>query len=124
MLTANKHIIGNAKCMPQLSRVSILLVVGIFLELASFAWFAEAVQVNLTPDSLSDSGYDNNKRAGFVGMRGKKSDPEDEYFLNYWNPSWPDMLEKGKRAGFVGMRGKKSHGNSYFLHLYLIRVYY
>ena len=118
MLTTNKYIIGNAKCMPLLSRVSILLSVGFFLEFASFACFAEAVPVNLAPDSLSDSGYDNIKRAGFVGMRGKKSDPEDEqyYFLNYWNPSWPDMLENGKRAGFVGMRGKKSHGNSYFLH--------
>ena len=37
-----------------------------------------------------------NKRAGFVGMRGKKmaEDDEDGFALN-------------KRAGFVGMRGKK-----------------
>jgi len=47
------------------------------------------------------------KRAGFVGMRGKKSDsievPTDDFYENN-----PKMLYQSKRQGFVGMRGKKS----------------
>lgn len=51
------------------------------------------------------------KRAGFVGMRGKKdySDGEDESeddpdaYMQYLIPDHP------KRAGFVGMRGKKDN---------------
>ena len=39
------------------------------------------------------------KRAGFVGMRGRRADAE-----------WEQAIMALKRAGFVGMRGKKSSG--------------
>merc|ERR1711973_450049 len=44
------------------------------------------------------------KRAGFVGMRGKKEAGlmEDMYEND------PDILYESKRQGFVGMRGKKA----------------
>merc|ERR1712029_1088206 len=46
------------------------------------------------------------KRAGFVGMRGKKSntieDQSEEFYENN-----PQPLFTNKRQGFVGMRGKK-----------------
>ena len=40
------------------------------------------------------------KRAGFVGMRGKKSMP--------YESDESEMAAVAKRAGFVGMRGKKA----------------
>ena len=44
------------------------------------------------------------KRAGFVGMRGKKN------LENLWNDLYDTepMYPEQKRSGFVGMRGKKS----------------
>ena len=64
------------------------LGLGLFA-LASMASEAEAMEL---------------KRAGFVGMRGKKS-MENLYQDMYdTDPSFPEV----KRSGFVGMRGKKS----------------
>merc|ERR1712193_60500 len=46
------------------------------------------------------------KRAGFVGMRGKKSsDIETASMEDMYED--PDILYESKRQGFVGMRGKK-----------------
>ena len=102
MLAMNKNVPVNAKCMERtgskLGKIGIILSLGILLEVASFISVTEA----------SDNAYDSMKRAGFVGMRGKKSEMED--------PLLHLMYEGGygmnKRAGFVGMRGKKSLGNS------------
>lgn len=81
----------------KLNRISLLLLVGVIFEFASFAAFTEAVPLAPAEDLSYNAGY---KRAGFVGMRGKKSDNEVD-------SSWPDMMHK--RAGFVGMRGKKDN---------------
>ena len=121
MLAMDKNFALNAKCTERtgskLGKIGILLSVGILLEVASFVSYTEAVQVKLAPGSLSDNVYDSVKRAGFVGMRGKKSDVEDDVdplTQLMWNPSWPNLH---KRAGFVGMRGKKSYGNVKLCHL-------
>ena len=54
-----------------------------------------ALLKNNLPHLIKDP-YDLYKRAGFVGMRGKKDSLEDG-----------NNLLVNKRAGFVGMRGKK-----------------
>ena len=43
------------------------------------------------------------KRAGFVGMRGKKSQSDYQRYLR--RPTLLDLMPRQVRAGFVGMRG-------------------
>ena len=109
MLAINKNVTSNAKCMDRtgsnLGKIIILLFFGVLVEF-SFVSFTVGAQ-------LPSNAHDSVKRAGFVGMRGKKSDVEDDVNpLTHlmWNPSWTEF---DKRAGFVGMRGKKSSGNLY-----------
>jgi len=68
---------------------SLSLLLRLSLALVVASTLAEAMEV---------------KRAGFVGMRGKKEAGlmEDMYEND------PDILYESKRQGFVGMRGKKS----------------
>lgn len=47
------------------------------------------------------------KRAGFVGMRGKKEDSNLEDLIMDLYSQDPELFEETKRSGFVGMRGKK-----------------
>ena len=82
------------------------LLFGILLEIASYAALTEAAPA----DNLPENAFETSKRAGFVGMRGKKSDSEgdvDALTQLMYSGSWPSLH---KRAGFVGMRGKKSYG--------------
>ena len=45
------------------------------------------------------------KRAGFVGMRGKKS---KNYWPSFWYaPALPQRESRGSSSGFVGMRGRR-----------------
>lgn len=76
----------------------------------------DAMHLSSAPDNIPDNAYESVKRAGFVGMRGKKSEMEDDQ-------SWPSF--NNKRAGFVGMRGKKSYGfdNQSDLLQYLAALY-
>ena len=72
--------------------LSLLLTLSFVLAAAST--LAEAMQV---------------KRAGFVGMRGKKSSSTLEGLLEDLYENDPDVFyDTHKRAGFVGMRGKKA----------------
>merc|ERR1711879_443561 len=72
---------------------------GIFLALFLIVF---ACSLETASASMED------KRAGFVGMRGKK-DQEDNEAL-FYAPLIEDAASK--RAGFVGMRGKK--GKNYW----------
>jgi len=76
--------------------LSLLLRLSLALVLAST--FAEAMEV---------------KRAGFVGMRGKKSsDLEEAGLMEDMYENDPELLYESKRQGFVGMRGKKALSDS------------
>merc|ERR1712122_349264 len=56
---------------------------------------------------VSEAAFMEDKRAGFVGMRGKK-DSQPLNFDDYIDTDSPDLYyEAAKRSGFVGMRGKK-----------------
>ena len=56
---------------------------------------------------VSEAAFMEDKRAGFVGMRGKKDSPPLN-FDDYIDTDSPDLYyEAAKRSGFVGMRGKK-----------------
>ena len=100
LFISNKTKCSNAKSASmscntsKLNRISFLLLLGIIFEFASLVAFTEAVPFASAEDLSYNAGY---KRAGFVGMRGKKSD------IDLDSP-WPELP---KRAGFVGMRGKK-----------------
>ena len=90
----------------KLARIGVILSFGILLEIASYVVLTDAA-----PDNLPENAFEASKRAGFVGMRGKKSDSEgdmDPLTQLMYGSSWPSLH---KRAGFVGMRGKKSYGN-------------
>ena len=116
MLAMNKNVTVTAKSMgksrSKLTKVGILFSFVILLEIASFVTPTDAYKLSSSTDNLPDNAYESSKRAGFVGMRGKKSELDAEHLdpLSHlmWNPSWPSLH---KRAGFVGMRGKKSYGN-------------
>merc|ERR1711963_1224989 len=97
-------IIKQCKRITSNRSISTLLILSIILVIAST--LTEAMQL---------------KRAGFVGMRGKKSiegsvedlyetDPESEADL-YDGPEAAYPYNYFKRAGFVGMRGKKSQSD-------------
>lgn len=113
MLAMNRNDIVTAKSMEmsrsKLSKVGILFSFVILLEIASFVTSTDAYKLSSPTDNLPDNAFESSKRAGFVGMRGKKSEIDDFDPLAHlmWNPSWPSLH---KRAGFVGMRGKKSYG--------------
>jgi len=92
-------IIKECKRITESRSLSLLLTISLVLIITST--LAEAMQV---------------KRAGFVGMRGKKdmensledlyaSDPDSEAELYAGPEVYPYSYYK--RAGFVGMRGKK-----------------
>ena len=58
------------------------------------------------------------KRAGFVGMRGKKSNPFEvqDHVQDYYPDLYYDTDSlSSKRSGFVGMRGKKSDAELEYL---------
>merc|ERR1711935_1070586 len=76
--------------------LSLLLRLSLALVLAST--LAEAMEV---------------KRAGFVGMRGKKSsDLVEAGLMEDMYENDPELLYESKRQGFVGMRGKKALSDS------------
>jgi hypothetical protein len=127
MLAMNRNDIVTAKSMEmsrsKLSKVGILFSFVILLEIASFVTSTDAYKLSSPTDNLPDNAFESTKRAGFVGMRGKKSEIDDFDPLAHlmWNPSWPSLH---KRAGFVGMRGKKSYGkNSSFNYGFLIFLF-
>ena len=110
MLAMNKNVTSTTRSMDQsrskLARIGVILSFGILLEIASYAVLTDAA-----PDNLPENVFEASKRAGFVGMRGKKSDNDgemDPLAQMMYSSSWPSLH---KRAGFVGMRGKKSYGN-------------
>ena len=112
MLAMNKNVTSTTKSMDKsgskLAKIGIILSFGILLEIASYVALAEAAPA----DNLPENAFEASKRAGFVGMRGKKSDSEgdvDALTQLMYSGSWPSLH---KRAGFVGMRGKKSHGKT------------
>ena len=115
MPAMNKNVILTAKSMEKsnskLTKIGVLFSFVLLLEISSFVISTDAYKLSSSTDSLSDNAFESTKRAGFVGMRGKKSDMEVEHLdpLTHlmWNPSWPSLH---KRAGFVGMRGKKHYG--------------
>merc|ERR1719300_1468420 len=111
MLAMNKNVTSTTKSMDKsgskLAKIGIILSFGILLEIASFVALTEAAPA----DNLPENAFEASKRAGFVGMRGKKSYGFDnqgdllQYLAMMYKPKpQPDL----KRAGFVGMRGKKS----------------
>jgi len=109
MLAMNKNVTSTTRSMDQsrskLARIGVILSFGILLEIASYAVLTDAA-----PDNLPENVFEASKRAGFVGMRGKKSDNDgemDPLAQMMYSSSWPSLH---KRAGFVGMRGKKSYG--------------
>merc|ERR1712156_164 len=70
---------------------SLSLLLRLSLALVVASTFAEAMEV---------------KRAGFVGMRGKKqSDYASNYASYLRRPTLYDAMARNIRAGFVGMRG-------------------
>jgi len=90
----------------KLAKIGVILSFGILLEIASYVALTDAAPA----DNLPENAFETSKRAGFVGMRGKKSDSEsdvDALTQLMYSGSWPSLH---KRAGFVGMRGKKSYG--------------
>jgi len=94
------------KTRSKLAKIGVILSFGILLEIASYVAVTDAAP----SDSLPENAFEASKRAGFVGMRGKKSDAEgdiDPLTQLMYSSSWPSLH---KRAGFVGMRGKKSYG--------------
>ena len=112
MLAMNKNVASNTKSMDKsgskLAKIGIILSFGILLEIASYVALTEAAPA----DNLPENVFETSKRAGFVGMRGKKSDSEgdvDALTQLMYSGSWPSLH---KRAGFVGMRGKKSYGKT------------
>lgn len=128
MLAMNRNDIVTAKSMEmsrsKLSKVGILFSFVILLEIASFVTSTDAYKLSSPTDNLPDNAFESSKRAGFVGMRGKKSEIDDFDPLAHlmWNPSWPSLH---KRAGFVGMRGKKSYGKySHLNFVFLIFLLY
>merc|ERR1712179_685398 len=110
MLAMNKNVTSTTRSMDQsrskLARIGVILSFGILLEIASYAVLTDAA-----PDNLPENVFEASKRAGFVGMRGKKSYGFDnqgdllQYLAMMYKPQPQPEL---KRAGFVGMRGKKS----------------
>ena len=84
---------------------------GFILEIASLVALTDASPTSM---DLSDNTYEAVKRAGFVGMRGKKSDAEEDANalseLMSSHQVWEPAFSNHKRAGFVGMRGKKAYG--------------
>merc|ERR1712150_391443 len=93
MLAMNKNVTSTTRSMDQsrskLARIGVILSFGILLEIVSYAVLTDAA-----PDNLPENVFEASKRAGFVGMRGKKS-INDESTLS-------------KRAAFVGMRGRRT----------------
>ena len=64
---------------------------------------AEAADLYAVPGLDPDRYF---KRAGFVGMRGKKqSDYASNYASYLRRPTLYDAMARNIRAGFVGMRG-------------------
>jgi len=72
---------------------SLSLLLRLSLALVVASTFAEAMEV---------------KRAGFVGMRGKKASDVETGLMEDMYENEPDLLYESKRQGFVGMRGKKA----------------
>ena len=73
----------------------------LFLDSESDA--AEAADLYAVPGLDPDRYF---KRAGFVGMRGKKqSDYASNYASYLRRPTLYDAMARNIRAGFVGMRG-------------------
>jgi len=115
MLAMNKDVVFAVKSMDKtrltITRIGALLSLGIILEIASLVALTDALPTSM---DLSDNTYEAVKRAGFVGMRGKKSDAEEDANalsqLMSSHQVWEPALSNHKRAGFVGMRGKKSYG--------------
>ena len=111
MLAMNNNVSSTTKSMDKtrskLAKIGVILSFGILLEIASYVALTDAAP----SDSLPENAFEASKRAGFVGMRGKKSDAEgdiDPLTQLMYSSSWPSLH---KRAGFVGMRGKKSYGS-------------
>merc|ERR1712020_38370 len=115
MLAMDKDVVFAVKSMDKtrltITRIGALLSLGIILEIASLVALTDALPTSM---DLSDNTYEAVKRAGFVGMRGKKSDAEEGANalsqLMSSHQVWEPALSNHKRAGFVGMRGKKSYG--------------
>lgn len=115
MLAMDKDVVFAVKSMDKtrltITRIGALLSLGIILEIASLVALTDALPTSM---DLSDNTYEAVKRAGFVGMRGKKSDAEEDASalsqLMSSHQVWEPALSNHKRAGFVGMRGKKSYG--------------
>merc|ERR550539_1018255 len=115
MLAMDKDVVFAVKSMDKtrltITRIGALLSLGIILEIASLVALTDALPTSM---DLSDNTYEAVKRAGFVGMRGKKSDAEEDANalsqLMSSHQVWEPALSNHKRAGFVGMRGKKSYG--------------
>merc|ERR1711936_1340450 len=118
MLAMDKDVVFAVKSMGKtrltVTRIGALLSLGIILEVASLVALTDALPTSM---DLSDNTYEAVKRAGFVGMRGKKSYGFDNQgdLLQYLSMLYQQQpvsrnLQSThlKRAGFVGMRGKKS----------------
>merc|ERR1712038_2002024 len=111
MLAMNNNVSSTIKSMDKtrskLAKIGVILLFGILLEIASYVAVTDAAP----SDSLPENAFEASKRAGFVGMRGKKSYGFDnqgdllQYLAMMYQPKPQPEL---KRAGFVGMRGKKS----------------
>merc|ERR1711936_1126830 len=118
MLAMDKDVVFAVKSMGKtrltVTRIGALLSLGIILEVASLVALTDALPTSM---DLSDNTYEAVKRAGFVGMRGKKSYGFDnqgdllQYLSMLYQQQPVSRNLQGthlKRAGFVGMRGKKS----------------
>merc|ERR1711936_691408 len=118
MLAMDKDVVFAVKSMGKtrltVTRIGALLSLGIILEVASLVALTDALPTSM---DLSDNTYEAVKRAGFVGMRGKKSYGFDNQgdllqylpMLYQQQPVSRNIQDTHlKRAGFVGMRGKKS----------------
>merc|ERR1711936_72993 len=118
MLAMDKGVVFAVKSMDKtrltITRIGTLLSLGIILEIASLVALTDALPTSM---DLSDNTYEAVKRAGFVGMRGKKAYGFDNQgdLLQYLSMLYQQQpvsrnLQSThlKRAGFVGMRGKKS----------------
>merc|ERR1712062_393398 len=73
MLAMNNNVSSTTKSMDKtrskLAKIGVILSFGILLEIASYVALTDAAP----SDSLPENAFEASKRAGFVGMRGKKS---------------------------------------------------